>query len=78
MLVFKKFYCILLYYDYREVGNDRIQQVVFDLEDKARDKILYNKGRTGRGQEYLSKQQMDKCRFFTSLYPDVDFSLIGL
>ncbi len=41
-------------------------------------KTRFNQGKTGRGQEILSREQQQRILEYIDYYPSVDFSLIGL
>lgn len=61
----------------RPADPDAIERVLSDLDSRPKDTRL-NVGRSGRGRAAMSDAQMDRIRALTAIYPDTDFSLLGL
>ena len=59
------------------VDASAINDTVTALESRPHDSRL-NVGRSGRGREAMSAAQMDRIRTLTAIYPDADFSPLGL
>lgn len=62
---------IFKFYDF-ETDESVIEELI-----KSNVKVNYNKGYSGRGKQ-LTNSQKDRVRSYTSFFPSIDFSLIGL
>jgi hypothetical protein len=57
--------------------NTGVDESVLEELVQSNFKVNYNKGYSGRGK-LLTNSQKDRVRYYTSFFPLVDFSLIGL
>ncbi|WP_405234372.1 sulfotransferase domain-containing protein [Lentisalinibacter salinarum] len=61
-----------------EIEAERISRTVDRLQNERPENVRRNVGIVGRGSQMLTESQRERVATIASLYPDVDFSLVGL